>query len=90
MCRVTLHLHDHCIETEARRELKRLMDLYFESDDECPEEIEEQIEILEKFLSRSDFPALRASDERLSGIIESVVRISIDEHDVVQLRIEGA
>jgi len=86
---VKLHLHDHCIETEAKRELKRLMDLYFESDDES-QGIEEQIEILEKFLNRSDFPTLRASDERLSGVVESVVYISVDEDDMVQLQIEGA
>ncbi len=86
---VKLHLHDHCIETEAKRELKRLMDLYFESDDKA-QVIEEQIQILEKFLNRSDFPTLRASDERLSGIVESVVYVSIDEDDTVQLQIEGA
>ncbi len=84
MCQVELHLKDHCIETEAKRELRRLMNIFFESDNPTAELIE-SIDILEKFLTRSDFPSLRSSDMRLTGDVESIVHITIDEEDNIQV-----
>ncbi len=77
---INLFLKDHCIETGAKKELKRLMDQYFE-DPDSPDALLEKIELLRRFIEESDFPALRASDERLSGISEATVRISLDETD---------
>ncbi len=84
MCQVKLHLKDHCIETEAKRELRRLMNIFFESDNPTAELIE-SIDILEKFLTRSDFPSLRSSDMRLTGDVESIVYITIDEKDNIHV-----
>jgi hypothetical protein len=88
MCQVKLHLKDHCIETEAKRELRRLMNIFFESDNP-PEDLIESIDILEKFLTRSDFPSLRSSDMRLSGDIESIVCITRDEEDNLRVSFEN-
>jgi hypothetical protein len=88
MCQVKLHLKDHCIETEAKRELRRLMNIFFESDNP-PADLIESIDILEKFLTRSDFPSLRSSDMRLSGDIESIVCITTDEEDNIRVRFEN-
>ncbi len=38
--------------------------------------IEAKIELLSNFLNTADFPALRASDPRLSGELDSVVVIT--------------
>ena len=71
---VNIHIKNHCIETEARNEYRRLMDIYFSTDD--PEgELDEKIELLRDFLEISDFPTLRTSDVRLSGGKESDVVI---------------
>jgi hypothetical protein len=88
MCQVKLHLKDHCIETEAKRELRRLMNIFFESDNP-PADLIESIDILEKFLTRSDFPSLRSSDIRLSGDIESIVCITTDEEDNIRVSFEN-
>lgn len=63
---VNLHLRQHCIETEAKREFRRLMDAYFDTDD-VEGVLEERIELLRDFLETSDFLSLRSSDRRLSG-----------------------
>jgi hypothetical protein len=88
MRQVKLHLKDHCIETEAKRELRRLMNIFFESGS-SPADLIESIDILEKFLARSDFPSLRMSDLRLSGDNESIVYITADEEDTVRLSFEN-
>jgi hypothetical protein len=71
---VNLHIINHCIETEARNEYRRLMDIYFSTDD-LEGELDEKIELLRDFLEISDFPKLRTSDVRLSGGKESDVVI---------------
>lgn len=71
---IRLHLNGHCIETEAKRELRRLTDDYFDEKGD-PGELEERIELLRGFLTGSDFGKLRSSDERLSGTVESYCTI---------------
>jgi hypothetical protein len=71
---VSLHIKNHCIETEARNEYNRLMDTYFSTDD-IEGALDEKIELLRDFLENSDFPKLRSSDERLAGAFESEVVI---------------
>lgn len=67
---INLHLVGHCIETEAKNELKRLMDDYFDEKGDMGD-LEVKMELLRGFLSDSDFAVLRSSDERLSGLTES-------------------
>ncbi len=67
---INLHLAGHCIETEAKNELKRLMDDYFDEKGDMGD-LEVKMELLRGFLSDSDFAMLRSSDERLSGLTES-------------------
>jgi hypothetical protein len=77
--RVELHTGDHCIETAAKNEFRRLMDSYFAAPPGRQEQgIEEKLALLRDFLDTSDFPALRASDPRLSGYRESRIRITRD------------
>jgi len=71
---VNIHIKNHCIETEARNEYRRLMDIYFSTDD-LEGELDEKIELLRDFLEISDFPKLRTSDVRLSGGKEADVVI---------------
>lgn len=83
--RIKFHLKEHCIECAAKRELNNLMNECF-SQSSVSKDIEEKIELVRRFLTESDFPKLRGSDERLSGIIESSVCIYMDEND--QLKVE--
>ncbi len=71
---VILRCVGHCVETAARREFERLMGEYFDGKGKL-ENIEARIELLSDFLNSADFPALRASDPRLSGEVDSVVII---------------
>lgn len=84
---IKLHLKNHCIETASKKELKRLTDTYLESTD-SPDDILKMIELLQDFIKQSDFPALRAGDERLSGIKESIVKISRGESGNIIINIE--
>ncbi len=72
---VTLHLKGHCIETAAKRELKRLMDACFDGEGDISA-LEQSLELLTEFLSTRDFKALRSSDSRLDGTIESTVHLT--------------
>lgn len=66
---VALHTGEHCIETSAKNELRRLTNILLESGTECKDTaLEKKIELLLSFLNNSDFNMLRASDERLAGI----------------------
>ncbi|MBN1498106.1 MAG: hypothetical protein JXA07_15140 [Spirochaetes bacterium] len=83
---VKLHIKNHCIETEARREFSRLMDTYFNTDD-VEGELDGRIELLRDFLENSDFRALRSSDQRLSGERESDVVITRCEKGSINLEV---
>ncbi len=61
-----LSISDHCIETEAKKEYRRLMDTVFTGEGKT-EHIEEKIELIHEFLETSDFPALRGSSQVLAG-----------------------
>ncbi len=85
---VVLSLGDHCIETESRRELKRLMDLYFAAGEGDVSLLETRIEILQEFLQTADFPSLRSSDQRLAGLIPSKVVLRREKGGTVSFSIE--
>ncbi len=72
---ITLHLKGHCIETAAKRELKRLMDACFDGEGDISA-LEESLELLSEFLLTQDFKALRSSDGRLDGTVESTVQLT--------------
>lgn len=76
-----LHLRGHCIETAAKNELRYLTELYFNTNDN-PDILLKKIELLQAFIQKSDFPILRASDERLYGIKEAFVRISMGNDNI--------
>ena len=83
---VNLHLHRHCIETEAKREFRRLMDAYFDTDD-VEGVLDGRIELLRDFLETSDFLRLRSSDRRLSGEGESDVVIRRARNGTIVLEV---
>lgn len=83
---VKLHIKNHCIETEARNEYRRLMDTYFSTDD-LEGELDEKIELLRDFLEKSDFSKLRSSDARLSGQQESHVLIKRTDGGAIKLEV---
>ncbi len=77
---VKLHTGEHCIETSAKIELRRLTDILLQSDAEKTDpELEKQIELLLHFLKNSDFNILRASDDRFAGVTPSDCIIKWDE-----------
>ncbi|MCU0822559.1 MAG: hypothetical protein MUC95_08830 [Spirochaetes bacterium] len=86
--KIKLHVKEHCIECAAKRELNELMHECF-SQSSVSKDIEEKIELIRRFLTESDFPKLRGSDERLSGLIESSVCIYMDENDQLKIEITG-
>ena len=71
---VKLYLKNHCIETEAKMEYRRLLGLFF-SEDNPAAELSERIEILRIFIEQENFSALRSSDNRLCGMSESTVNL---------------
>ncbi|HOP28536.1 MAG TPA: hypothetical protein P5120_03640 [Spirochaetota bacterium] len=85
---VTLHTGEHCIETSAKIEFRRLTDLLLQSDtDNIDSDIEEKIELLLNFLENSDFNILRASDERLAGITPSDCIIKWDKNNTAVVKL---
>lgn len=84
--RVVIHVGGHCVETGAKRELNRLMDAYFDGEGD-PADLEESIGLVREFLESADFSALRSSDERLDGSVESRVELGRDSSGNPSLKI---
>jgi hypothetical protein len=84
---IKLHLKEHCIETAAKKELNNITYLYFNTN-KNPDILLKKIELLQAFIKQSNFPELRSSDERLSGIKEAFVRISMEENNKIILEFE--
>lgn len=84
---VTLHTGEHCIETSAKIEFRRLTDQLLESDSEnIDPELEKKIELLLHFLKNSDFNKLRASDERLSGVTPGICIIVKNSSGLTEIK----
>ncbi len=83
---VHLYIKDHCIETEAKKEFRRLMDAFFTDDFDTGDD-EEKIEILRDFLEESDFSELRSSSEVLAGSREGEVILLRDKNGKVTLKV---
>jgi hypothetical protein len=71
---IVLDLSDHCIETAAKREYRRLVDvaMALEGDDQ---DIEEKLTLLKEFLERTNFRQLRGERPDLAG--GSPVQVSV-------------
>ncbi len=89
---VILHTGEHCIETSAKNEFRRLTNLLLESDSgNISPELEQKIELLLHFLENSDFNMLRASDERLAGVTAAncIVMWNEDGRSIVTIQEEA-
>ena len=71
---IVLDLSDHCIETAAKREYRRLVDvaMSLEGDDQ---DFEQKLTLLKDFLEKTNFRQLRAERPDLAG--GSPVRVSV-------------
>jgi len=70
---VTLHTGTHCIETEAKNSFRRLTGQLLETENEQEAAVlGQQLGLLREFIGTADFNALRASDERLAGIVQGI------------------
>jgi hypothetical protein len=76
---IILHLLNHCIETAAKKEYNRLVEIML-SGNETEPLLSEKIELLRAFLLKYNFQLIRASDDRLSGLTESKVEIFNDKN----------
>ena len=71
---IVLDLSEHCIETAAKREYRRLVDvaMSLEADDQ---DLEEKLTLLKDFLEKTDFRQLRGQRPDLAGGLP--VRVSV-------------
>ncbi len=67
---IKLHLNGHCIETAAKEKLKEVQDELINSDI-SDVRLEEQYQLLLDFIHTADFKKLRASDQRLTGLVST-------------------
>lgn len=87
---IILHTGEHCIETSAKIEFRRLTDQLLESDSgSIDPELEKKIELLLYFLKNTDFNALRASDERLAGLTAAACILQWDEGGRSLVTVQG-
>ncbi len=77
--KIFLPLKKHCIETGAKKEYGRLLNIYFSNT--CSENenavIEEKIEALKFFLENADFSRIRGDYSELCGTYELTVKLNI-------------
>jgi len=85
--RVRMNINEHCIETEAKNEFKRLMDSYFCSNSDT-DKFEKKIELLREFIDTADFAFLRSSDQRLSGEISSAVILERNNRGKIDIKFD--
>lgn len=64
-----------------------MMDLFFQNR-HAPEGMEGRIDPLARFAAESDFPRLRAGDERLAGGLEAMVLLSLDSSGTIRIEIK--
>jgi hypothetical protein len=83
---IKLILNGHCIETAAKEALQKLLDAMLQSETD-DKNLQQQYQLLYDFIKTADFKKLRASDERLTGIVPAVCEIYIDENSTFRVRI---
>jgi hypothetical protein len=75
MTAIRLDLRKHCVETEIKRRYNRALSQYFKSGGRR-QELEDQIEVLQRALETFDFNALRSTYPALAGRSEDSVRLT--------------
>lgn len=83
---IKLELNGHCIETAAKEKLQQLLDAMFQTDTEDLQ-LQALYQLLYDFIHTADFAQLRASDERLAGIVPSICEVYIDKTGKPSVRI---
>jgi hypothetical protein len=74
---IVLDLSQHCIETAARREHRRLLEAILDLDHR-DRALEDQLSVLNDFLRQKDFGRLRAEQPRLAG--GAAVQVELRRH----------
>lgn len=77
-----LHLKDHCIETAAKHERRRVVSALLESDESSEQfsQLADDLELLTGFLENSDFRKLRSERPELAGGCDVRVELVRDAH----------
>ncbi len=87
---IKLKTGDHCIQTAAKNELRRISDIImFAPEGNVSDTLGEQYELLEDFLNITDFNRLRSSDQRYAGITPSICILSRDDSGNPVISIEN-
>lgn len=86
MFKITLKIESHCIETAAKEKLQELIDTMITREEE-DSTLQTQYELLYEFIHTADFKALRASDERLAGIVPCKCEIFKNAESNIEVRI---
>jgi hypothetical protein len=85
---ILICLKSGCIETESKREYRRLMDEYFCGNGDTMA-LERDISLLGDFIAAADFRGIRGSDPRLEGKNGLCVRIWRNEAGEPRYTVEG-
>jgi len=80
---IHLHLKNSCIETEVKKEFKKLCGNYLESEEQNSI-IEYKIKLLLEIIEITNFRELRNSDKRFTGNTRTPVDISRNENGKIQ------
>lgn len=83
---IKLYLNGHCIETAAKEELQKLLDAMLDSQTE-DHKLQEQYQLLYDLIHTADFKKLRASDQRLTGIVPYICEIYRDDNGKPAIKI---
>lgn len=87
---IKLEAGGHCIHSAAKEELRRMAaDILNSADDQVSPLMKENYELLEEFLTVTDFNALRASDQRYTGAADAVCILGRNADGRPVIRIAG-
>ena len=76
-----LHLKDHCIETAAKQERRRVVSALLELDESSERfrQLGDDLELVTSFLEKGDFRHMRSDRPELSGGCDIHVELTRDE-----------
>ena len=76
-----LHLRDHCIETAAKQERRRVVSALLELDESSERfrQLGDDLELVTSFLEKSDFRTMRSDRPELAGGCDIHVELTRDE-----------
>lgn len=75
-----LHLKDHCIQTAAKQESRRIVSALLELDESSErfKQLADDLELVTSFLENSDFRKMRAERPELAGGCDIHVELMLD------------